>query len=445
MKTINRIFAFGMAFAALLSCSKAENAAPKLPEETGNHLSITAGTESKTVLRNGDEVQWSSTDKLLVFDNENACVQFDNVSAESPTATATFSTSNWTGKTPVIALHSGAELGNHSYDGSKVTAYLNPTQKIVNKSSYSKTSALSVGVISDNGSGYVVGEMKNCFALLKLTFSDATVQSVVMTGNNDEILAGWADITYNSGNPTWAVNASKAGSKSIKAFPEGSGATNNAFATTVSYYIAVYPQTLSKGFTITMTRADGKSATRTINSSVTLQRSVIKEFEATIDQGLTWVADDIIIDCTNAGKFVHEVDGSPVALTARTSSIYSTVNTAFDFWLTGKEEYVFNGAVTNWSPNHLGAASNSPVKLPFISGYILKEVDITSVKHSSNRTYKVTDGTNDLGSITRNSSTTEETKIDLTNPSTSPETNDRYLVCTGEMGCRFILTYTPAS
>ena len=153
----------------------------------------------------------------------------------------------------------------------------------------------------------------------------------------------------------------------------------------------------------------------------------------------------ITINCTD---FSQVVDGDGNNLQTRSSSIYSTVTEAFDFWFPANPQYVFNGQVSNWS-KHLSAKSKTLVKLPKISGYVLTEVNITSSYSSSNRTYIVTDGTADteldppyvqLGKVTRNSASTEETKINLTGVAAS--TDERYLTCSGEMCGKFILTYT---
>lgn len=154
---------------------------------------------------------------------------------------------------------------------------------------------------------------------------------------------------------------------------------------------------------------------------------------------------EIVINCNDASQFV---DGNGNPLAARSSSIYETVTSAFDFWLNGKPEYVFNGQVSQWNKT-LSAKSKTLVKLPKISGYVLKEVNITYSYADKDRTYIVTDGTADtevdppytqLGKVKRKKDTTDETKIDLTGVAAS--TDERYLTSPGEMCGKFILTYT---
>lgn len=142
-----------------------------------------------------------------------------------------------------------------------------------------------------------------------------------------------------------------------------------------------------------------------------------------------------VLDCTNAGAFRYDNAGTP---TAFPMTYHGKDFVTGDFWLKGYEQYIFNGSVKNWGGT-LNAAKNSPVLLPSIPGFVLVEVDVTYSMASADRVYKVMDGIKDLGSCTRNASTTTETKIDLSASVSTP--GSRYLVCTSEMCLKFRLTY----
>lgn len=436
MKKINFIFAMAAMVAAFASCNK-NSVAP----QQENTLSLTAGTETKTLLRNGKEVRWAGTDELRVFDTENAGFTFKTTASD--VKEAVFKCSNWTGTTPVMAVHSNsASFGGSSSRGSVITANLNPIQKIYHQKSYGKESALSVGKITENGGKYSIETMKNCFSLLQFTLLDTSVVSVTMTGNNEEIIAGWVDVDYDAlsaGNPFWTANTTKGGSKSIAVNPEGGACKvnkNGAFADYTAYYISVLPQTLSKGLTLVMTRRDGKSATREIKSSVTFERGKIRSFEDAIDKDLKYKFGDIVLDCTDAAKFRYDNGGTLKALPWRNST------TPFDgdFWLPGNETYIFNGAARQWD-NYLNASKGNSIKMPEISGYVLKEFFITSQRASTNRKYSITDGENTLSESTWTVGTTTEIKFDLSE--TTP--GDRYIACDSELGIKFKLTYTAVS
>lgn len=443
MKRIYTLFAFAAIAAAFASCNKNEYAAT-----SGNTLSITVGTEAKTILR-GEKVHWVKDDQICIFDTENAGFIFKTAQSDVPSAT--FTCENWTGTTPVFAVHSnGNNITKNIYDGSIVTSYLNPTQSIANKNSYAKEASLSVGKVSDNGGSYSVEAMKNCFAIIGFTLKDPNITSVTLSGNNGENLAGWVDVDYqyldSTEQPFWTVNTAKGGAQIITVKPTGSASSDGKFISgTTKYYISVLPQTLSKGMTLVMARADGMSATREIQSSVELKRSVIKNFKNALDSALVFKKGDIVLDCTDANKFFYNNGDEDVKLPVANNSTskHGENFTTCEFWLNGYKDYKFQGSVKIWS-NTLNA-KNSYIKLPLISEYKLKEVNVTYSHPTADRTYSITDGpssdANTLGSCKRKQATTTETKIDLTNPLVTPKSNERYLYCPAEMGVKFILTY----
>jgi len=454
MKKINVIFAMAAMVAAFASCNKNEVAT-----QQGTSLSLTAGTETKTILRNGKEVRWASTDKLRVFDTENNGFTF--ITKASDVKEAVFTCDNWTGTTPVMAVHSNpTSFSGSSISGSVITANLNPTQKIYHQRSYGKESALSVGKITENGGAYSIETMKNCFALLQFTLLDTSVVSITMTGNNEEIIAGWVDVDYDAlaaGNSFWTVNATKGGSKSIAVNPEGSGCKvkgNGAFADTTAYYISVLPQTLSKGLTLVMTRRDGKSATREIKSSITLERGKIKTFAEAVDKDLTYKFSDIVLDFTTVinSTFKYDRDGTTSNLPQRSSGTSATTPADTDFWAAAYPSYKFNGAVRFWNTGGgaLNMLKDTYVRFPRISGYKLTSISEVKVVHSSARKYKITSATAATYAAGTAVTGGEEQSLSLSSAAATFTLTDKYdankdyyIVADNEPGFKFKLTYKP--
>lgn len=460
MKNTLRFFALAAVVAAFASCDKVET----VNQAAKNNISIRIGTETKSLLRNGTEVHWSNQDKICVFDDENAGFKFETT--DTDVATAVFSCTEaggWTGGVPVMAIHSYRPTVNQTaFDGTKVTANIYQNQMIHHNGSYARDGSLSIGVVSKEGADYVVDEMKNCFSLIKFQLENKDITSVKMRGNNNEILAGWVNVSYNSGNPTWEVDGNR-GEKEItitpgsnvshsstKAFFAKDDTDNDNNSVEGVYYIAVLPQTLASGLTLEIEKTGGMVATRTINSSITLNRSKIKEFPAPIDHGLEFKKGNIVLDCTDASKFRY---GDPATeLVTRTNTIYSTTVTSdFDFWLEGYEAYKFHGQVTKWTgtnPPCLSGVSSSngtpEIKLPTIDGYVLASVKVTYSHSTSNRTISVTDGTNTFASCSMKRGDAAVT-LDLTHPAFTPASDDRYLTYSSELGAKFILTYSPKS
>ena len=443
MKNTFRFFALAAVVAAFASCDKIQDEVPAVKE--GRTISLTVGTETKTILKTSGAIWWLSTDRLCVFDNTAAPFQFTFTGDSNTSASATFVNDNYTGSTPVYAVHFDRNtIEQASYDGTKVvTGQVKAAQSIMNKKSFAKDASFSVGKIVQNGDNYSVETMKNCFSLIKFQLNSADIDAISVKGLNNEILAGWVDVDCDKlaaeQSGWWTANTTKGAATEIELTVSGSGATNGHFAANSEYYIAVLPQTLS-GLEITLTKSNGSTATRTINSPIVLNRSKIKAFENPLDKDLTFETthEPIILDCTNASNFRY---GNPATeLVARTGTIYdNTVTAPFDFWLDDKPEYVFNGQVTKWS-NHLGFKSNTLVQLPNIAGYTLTSLTITSQYSSKNPAYRLSDGTDNLVSWSMDKTQLPHTLDISAYPQTSTSPN-RYLTASGEGNIKFTLRY----
>ena len=439
MKNTFRFFALAAVVAAFASCDKNQDEVPAVKE--GRTISLTVGTETKTILKTSGAIWWLSTDRLCVFDNTATPFQFTFTGDSNTSASATFVNDNYTGSTPVYAVHFDRNtIEQASYDGTTViTGQVKAAQSIMNKKSFAKDASFSVGKIVQNGDNYSVETMKNCFSLIKFQLNAADIDAISVKGLNNEILAGWVDVDCDklaADQPGWwTANTTKGAATEIELTVSGSGATNGHFAANSEYYIAVLPQTLS-GLEITLTKSNGSVATRTINSSIVLNRSKIKAFENPLDKDLTFETthEPIILDCRDASKFVW---ASSDPFPTRTNKY----NTEFNFWLTGQTGYEFHGNVYNWD-KHLSWASGKKIKLPNISGYSLVEMSVTSQKSSNSPTYKITDGTTALASATINKDTsTFPVVIDVSAHPQSSTSPDRYLTAAGEGCIKFTLRY----
>ena len=467
MKNSLKFFALAAAVAAFASCEdKIETPVAKADVAP---LTINAGSETKTVLRNDADVYWISSDVLSVFDNEYNCYGFQNTSADA-TPQTDFVYDSWpSGKTPEFAVYCYTSDGatQPSFNGNKATAFLYATQRIYNKKSYAKYTGLSVGEIAYDGENYSVEEMKNCYALIQFKVKNSDILSIHIQGTNNEQLGGWVDIDYskikpigedNHADPFWTGSEGKTQDKTIKLDITGSGGTTSGdkkvFDNTSYYYIAVLPQVV-QGLSFKVKKVDGTEDTQVINGPITLNRSKIKKLKHPVDSALfnAGPEDKIVLDCTDATKFKRTVEGEsePQMLPVRTPAN----GAPYDFWLEGYESYIFHGYPYRWQTSYFCVKSglattaypdNDKVKLPNISGYTLSEMKVTAQYSSQSPNYKITDGTTTLASASINkTSSTFPVVFDVSAHPQSSTSPNRYLVVTGEGNIKFTLTYSKVS
>ena len=251
-----------MAVAAMasVSCVKENNASPDQVvsgDQIVLNATVESGLESKTVLSEGS-VLWNNADAIAVW-NGTAVAEFVT-NAENGSATATFVTT--------AAEYAPAETYQAVYPyapsatfaGGKVTSTIPAVQ------------APYAGGFS-NGTNVTVAEgtaenlqFKNVCGYIKFTvpagMEDLT--KVEFKANAGEALAGDVLITI-ADEPLAEVTANE----SDTVVMEGE------FAAGQSYYIAVLPQTLTGGFTITMTQGETVKTMNTVKA-FTVTRSKAK-------------------------------------------------------------------------------------------------------------------------------------------------------------------------
>lgn len=124
-----------------------------------------------------------------------------------------------------------------------------------------------------------------------------------------------------------------------------------------------------------------------------------------------------------------------------------------EFWSTeaALKKYHFSiGTACNWG-GYLAAPAGNFLRLPKIKGYRLTAVEITSIKNSGNRKFKVTGTEGASYSAAAAIKGGEEAVLNKAESSTASHiwdiseasSDDFYLVCGGEMAIKFRLTYSP--
>ena len=226
--------------------------------------SASATPETRTTIVNTKEVWWNATDKLMVYPTTGTSgSQFRANFAGSATAktcyfTGTLDTKNYS---EFYAFYPYSAAKSYSSSAKRLTGTLPAEQKALPNNIY-KDLMVSYGSFTKNDRSL---KMKPAYGGLKFTLSRDDIKSIEFTTNGSTALAGDFNIYFDKN----AISA--AGSDKTITLTAYSG---TAFQTGVNYFIVIVPQTLSKGFTATLTTTDGKKLEVSTSKKISVKAGV---------------------------------------------------------------------------------------------------------------------------------------------------------------------------
>ena len=269
MKKIFTILTLAVLFVA---CSKEYITIDTLPTQ----LSVSfADDDSRVHLDADKKAVWDSGDLVSVFYKNSANGQWRYAGtdgerngviikvSEPNNPSASFS--------DVYAVYPYMESTTISGDG--VISLVIPTEQTFLNGSYGKGDNIMVAAgDNDNLS------MKNVFGWVRIpmTGTGQKVSSLVFEGNHDEVLAGAATVDPYTQKITFADGGTKTLTLNCNDVMLEEGKT-------FEFYIAVAPQTFSKGFTVDILLANGDCVTKSTTNSVTINRNHICPMVAVVN------------------------------------------------------------------------------------------------------------------------------------------------------------------
>ncbi len=236
--------------AGLVSCVKEDF----VGAEAGGIVTFTASyeTETKTML-NGLTPYWTASEKIAIFNGVNN--EFTATVTE-PSATATFKgelagkgVKNFRAVTPYSADYTYSSLGATFY-GLSV-----PTEQAAVENTYDPQALVAIAQSDDYNLSF-----KNLGSLVKFTVLSEGVTSVTLRSNNEEVLSGSFEATYDT-TPSIRVREGK-DEVTIK----------GDFKKNSTYYIVTLPTTLEKGFIVLL---NGSVKSMSVDAPVVLARSAM--------------------------------------------------------------------------------------------------------------------------------------------------------------------------
>lgn len=243
----------GSLFLVTVACS--EDDQMSMPQSEKVWMEFSAGTEAttRTILTEGNKVNWETNDAISLFDpqsNNNRFTTSESGSSVTFTGTAISDEGNY------YALYPYDESATIS--GSIITTTL-PAQQTAHAGSFASMLNPSVAVADENKNLH----FKNTCALIKFTLDSGnnSISRITFRGNNGEPLAGTVSIDATQSAPSANIQT------------EGSITTlemTGTFESGKTYYFVTAPGTLSNGITIRIYNKDGNVWTRSGSTSMTL-------------------------------------------------------------------------------------------------------------------------------------------------------------------------------
>ena len=189
------------------------------------------------------------------------------------------------------------------------------------------------------------------YLALKLYGNNVSVSSVIVRGNNNELLAGLSEIEMTEGGPEISLDAESA-SKQVRLYcndPVELGSSSNAEECTVFWFV-LPPVEFSQGFNITVTTPDGGVFKKSTSKPTSVLRSTITRF-APLEVTPTASGNDIKINeisstrptATNPErKYTAEFDSETSTYTILLPTVTDFSNMVLDYLFTG-DKLLANG------------------------------------------------------------------------------------------------------
>ncbi len=252
MKTFTKAIIALSALAAVAGCAKEQTNDSVISNiDRTIPLSLTAGQEDEDAITraavnatDSKVIDWSKGDCLSVFDGVNANCKFTLDDASAGKSVGTFS-----GKVSQTSAAGYAALYPYqsaaSYDGSKISGVVLKSEQTAVPGSFDPEAALMCAKSAKAGESL---SFRNLVGFLKFTTTFECKAVTLVSNNANDVLAGTIEVTPGD-DPTFSVTSGATHKISL------SPATGNLAAGT--YYIAILPGTLSKGFKLIFTMTDG--------------------------------------------------------------------------------------------------------------------------------------------------------------------------------------------
>lgn len=265
MKKIYILIALGLALAA---CQKEKKVQDEELATSVNkvQMSFNAIGEATKANISGSSIIWDADDKIAIFDGAN--INEFSLTSGAGNKNASFSgtageASEYFAIAPFEASATAPSTAN-----SWISVNISHNQTIVGD--HCVDSKALVSTASAAGTNNL--EFSNQFALLKVTLERSDIMAVTLKGNNGESVAGTNHFIY-AGDGAPRMDLSNAGQKEVDLIYKASSSASASAFPAGDYYIAIWPTTFSKGYSIILTDENGSKAVRATSTEQVFARN----------------------------------------------------------------------------------------------------------------------------------------------------------------------------
>lgn len=284
-------------------------------------VSWTIGAESPSV--------WAPGDSLRVFDHDFVRVKF---TTQDSGASASFSTTEWTGYKPACAVFSEGVVYCNTDEGIIRQIPVPATQQLEGEGDRVHYAFPAVGKAEEDGeTSFKLPSMKNVTARIKFSFVDSKTKALTIKGLEDEQLAGKINVKYED--LSWAA-VEGTEENTVTLLPSG-----DAFAAGSTVYASILPGTFAKGIKVTVTNLEGLSVGRAFftEEGIKVDRNAMVELPDAIDTPQsTWKSPvtSINVGAEAPSAFaagdaitVYDVNGAGVVFTTDAATVPANFST----------------------------------------------------------------------------------------------------------------------
>ena len=237
--------------------------------------------ESRTYIEEGRLSRWTEDDRISLFDSStsNLHYKFDGKTGDT---SGTFSMVEYSVETGKVLTANYAVYPYASdvkmTDSGVITTTL-PARQTYAANSFGLGDNTMVAVTENTDDTFL--SFKNVGGCLKLQLygDDVTVKSITLTGNNEEKLAGHADITAVYGKAPIVRMLEDAGKSITLDCGDGVklGATKEE---ATAFWMVVPPTMFEEGITVTVKDVNGKVFAQSTSNELVIERNVVKPMAA---------------------------------------------------------------------------------------------------------------------------------------------------------------------